>query len=263
MSKMSVDRAHKIIQGNISTIYHMPERYKALNHYLSFKGIRETLLGILSFFKNSKIIIYKHKYIVYLDYTNMAARVFKGKKTRSSLNQYVNILCAIGLMIKLKPDIDLEINKRFIAETGRRRMINTFCLRPYTDRELERFEIRSQRLLDKNIRIKHISYNTLMLNGLADIAQEVYPCNAPEAPTRKLSEETLLIDCIESLIDAYGYADRESIKTNLAELPDREIERLLGIFRNEHQEKYFFKRPTKEQKNLFGLSSYSFIYTRK
>ncbi len=266
MSKLSIESGLNIIQENREIIYRLPSKYKYLNHYL--KGsLRETLLKILNFIKDKNIILYNHKYSFFIDNESLTYRVRKKSSGTATSSRHINLLCAMGLLNKQYQSKDrdklLEVNRAFFQMNPDRRMpINVFYFRKYTAKELDRCERRAAALFAAGVTSGNMSFNYLMLNGLEDIAKEVYPNNNRYAPMKKVVEYQDLIVVMDMLIEQNGYAKREQVQDNLL-LEEEEIVQLFKVFKTALQSRYYYKRPTKQQKEQWALSDSKYIYTKR
>lgn len=268
MSKLSQENAKAIIQKNIEKIYHLPLKYTYLHQYLRNKYLRETLLKTYNFIKKlDNIVFYKHKYVFYTDTETLTHNIRKKNTGNDVSNRHINLLCCIGFISKQYQEKDNEkyltkINKRFLEETGRKRPINTFYFRLFTEKELERLEKRAEALAKAKITSGNISYNKLICSGLEDIANEVYFANNKQAPQKKIREFEELLYIIELLINSQGYTTKAEIKDNCL-LTDKEIDKLFSIFKEQLKERYCYRSPTKEQRNNWKLTSNKYIFTKK
>lgn len=271
MSRLTPERAVAIIDYNTNMLYHIPHKYKAVRYYLGASHVRRTLLKILRFLRDlytiddgqNHIIIDGHRYEFFLHSTRLAYGIRKSGSTATA-NRHINFLCAIGIFKKI-PQVDgdrLRVNDNFKAISQSRREINVFSFFLLDDRRLEKIEERAQRLKYAGVTAGNVSYNKLALSGLEDIADEVYPYNNRTAPEKKLTEYAELRQCIEMLIDAYGYAKRDQIRDNLT-LKDAEIDRLFRIFKLYLSIDYNYHKPTRAEIQKYQLQDQKFIYTRR
>ena len=104
---ISAEKAKNVIRFNREVVYHLPPRYEALKHYLS-GALRETLLAVFRFILKHDVIIAKHKYLFFVDNKKLAYGIRK-KHGEATANRHINLLCAIGLFTKQKPNLDSEI----------------------------------------------------------------------------------------------------------------------------------------------------------
>lgn len=263
--------AQELITYNINVIYHLSAKYTNINFYL--KGnVRKTLLKFYGFMKGKQIIKYSSKrYIFVIDNKRITQQVRKKLFTETSTFRYMSVLCALGFLKKIPqdkrdPDNLLQVNRNFFHDNPeKRREITVFSFRRYDDRELARIETRAERLSTAGVRIGNISYNMLMLNGCEKIAKEVYTKNNPTAPDRKCELFEYLLVCIDMAIEGHGYAYRQEIVDNLLSMSisEQEIDMLFKLFRSYLLEEYNYKRPNREQKKQFNLTSDKYIYTPK
>jgi len=270
MPRLTQEQAQQVIEDNIYMIYHMPARYENINHYL--KGnVRKTLLQLYRYMQDKEIIIDKHRYLFVLDNTRLTQQVRKKAyaNDKATSFRYMSILCAMGLLTKIPqskadPDNLLQVNRNyFTTYPDRQKALTVYTFRRYTEKELDRIEARSERLKKAGVRIGNVSFNMLMVNNCQDIAFELFRSNNRTAPERKKDEYEYLLLCIDMLIESKCYAHRQEIIDNLSGfgMSVWEIDKLFKIFRNDLMKRYYFKRPTKDQKAMYGLQDDKFIYT--
>ena len=65
---------------------------------------------------------------------------------------------------------------------------------------------------------------------------------------------------MDFLIEQHGYTTKEEIYNNCL-LPQKEIDKLFRIFKNELWKTRQYKAPNKQEKKLFGLNTGSWIIT--
>lgn len=272
MPRLTQEQAHDVIAYNINALYHISAKYENINWYFKKSGnLKKTLLQFYHFMQDKQIILNKHRYEFVIDNGRMTGQVRKKPYTDASTFRYVSLLCAMGFLTKIPqdkadPDNLLQVNRNYFhTNPDRQREITVYSFRRYDTKELDRIEARSERLRTAGVRIGNITFNMLILNNCQDIAREVFRKNSLSAPERKQEEYEYLILCLDLLIESQGYAYKEEIIDNLSGfgLSDCEIDRLFKIFRNGLMQRYYFKRPTKEQKKQFNLISDKYIYTAK
>ena len=267
MSTLTIERGQRIAQENIERIYRFPKEYGTTKDYLEkYNGsLRRTLLSVLNYIKDKQIIIDKHRYEFILDNNALTYKVRKKQAGRATSNRHINMLCALGLLKKVyqskDKDILLKINADFLQK-GAKRPINVFSFHAYTDQNLQKIEERAKRLKSAGITSGNISQNQLVLNGLEDIAREVYFANDRTAPDRKAQEAAELFALMENLCDSYGYVSKSMLYDNLL-LPDSETDKLLRIFKLQLREIYKYAPPTKEEMQRWGLKNRKYIYKRE
>lgn len=265
MAHLESENAKEIITDNQQTIYHLSEKkYPCITHYL--KGsVYHTLLDVMKFIKSVNVIIYKHKYVFVLDNKRLTYKVRKKSGGVSVSSRQINLLCAIGLINKQYQDDEdmLEVNKIFLGtHPDKKRPVNAFYFRRYTEKELQRCEQRAERLLNAGVTAGNMGFNCLMLNGLEDIATEVYPKNNRTAPEKKTVEFSELMMVLQFLIEEQGYATRQQIRDNLL-IEENELDKIFQIYRSQLKDYYNYKKPTKQQKEKLGLQNQKYIYTEK
>ena len=264
---MKTETGQSIIKFNLQRMYHLPKAYEYIRFFIEEPDLRKTFFAVLNYIKDKQIIIYKHKYVFFLDNLRLSYQVRKSSGTGTS-NRHINFLCAMGLLTKQYQNstdskLMIEINKIFLSNNADRSMpMNVFYIRKYTDEELRRINYRCKFLSEAGITRGNISYNQLVLNGLKEIADEVYIYNRKSAPDRKYQEARELVRVIDMLIDTNGYATKSQIKGNMV-VSDAEIDRLFRIFKQQLKELFYYKRPTNYQKDIFQLKDNRWIFTRK
>lgn len=276
--KMKIENAQNIIKNNIKILYRLPYKYKNLNRlFTMYPTVKDILLKTLNYIKDKELIIYKHKYCFTLS-TNALTKI-RRKTTTSVSNRYINFIACIGLINKQYQSED-DCNLTWINYEHIKRMkelelkelpINTFYIRPYTEKELYRLDARAEQILVNNITPGNISADKLKANNCSDLAEEVYFNNGLSINTRN-NELTVLVHGINDLINSHGYTTKEQIYKDIK--IDRKvytnyysnvlaINRLLKIYKGVLYEDFIYKRPTKEQKNKYKLKSDEWIYLRK
>lgn len=266
MSHLTIESGQEIVKKNLQTLYHLPKSYEAIHHYLDTGTLKQTLYKILNYIKDKQIIIDKHRYEFLLDTKQLTYRVRKKVGSDGTSNRHFNLLCCMGLINRVyqspNKDVLLDANREFLKKSQHSRPINVFSFREYTEKELQRIEERSERLMAAGVTIGCISANYLSLNGCVDIANEVYFSNDRTAPERKMAEVGDLLSVMELLTDRDGYTTREAVKENLV-INDKELDKVFRIFKSQIEELYTYKPPTKEQMQQWNLRSRKYIYIRK
>ena len=265
MSKLTVKRGQEIVQKNLNIIYKLSAQYRYLTHYLS-GDLRTTLLKSLNFLKDKQIILDHHKYMFFMSDLTLTGKVRKKNYKSGTSNRHINLLCALGLFRKefqsIYHDVLIDVNRNFLKDNYTKAPINVFSFRLLTKKELQRCEERANRLFAAGVTTGNISSNYLELNGLGDLAKEVYPKNNRLAPEVKKEEFQELLEVLERCIDVYGYCTVQMLKDNLL-YPDKEFEQLRRIFKQRLAEEYNYKRPKKEQVEKWNLPNQKFIYMKK
>lgn len=262
MSHLLSNNAKEIIAENQEVIYHLSKtKYPSLDYYLT-GSLYHTLLDVLKFIKSVNVIIYKHKYVFYLDNNHLTHGVRKKICGTATSSRHINLLCAIGLINKQFQNAEdmLDINKNFLNQNkDKKRPVNVFYFRRYTDEELRRCEDRAKLLRAAGVTSGNMSFNILCVNGLKEIAYEVYPMNDRSAPSKKEEEFEMMLEVMKFLIDMQGYATRQQIKDNML-LPDKEIDKLFRIYRSRLKTIYTYGRPTADQMEEWKLEDKKYIY---
>lgn len=276
MTKLTQERASQTIEANRKILYHIPSGYPAIRYYLESGYLRDTLFAIYRFLRkqytkqdgDNHIIIDRHRYEFFVDNRRLSFGIRNSSGTGTS-NRHINFLCAMGIFRKIPQteETAIQVNKNWKAGHPDKRYINVFSFREMTQQELDRIEKRSERLKHAGITAGNMSFNQLWLaiTDLQDIATEVYP----DRRTRQNYAETplyrqfqLLRQCINVLIDSYGYATKELINDNLT-LPKPQIDKLFRIFREHLKREYQYKRPNKKEQERFNLQKQQYIFIRK
>lgn len=269
MSRLTIESGQEIAERNIERIYRFPKRYEITKEYLDrYDGsLRTTLLSVLNYAKGLNLIIDKHRYEFIVDNDTLTYKVRRKSGGKATTNRHMNFLCALGFFKKVYQSKGngniLKINLNFLREHPEmKRPISVFSFHAYTDKDLERIEDRAKRLKDAGITSGNISQNQLALNGLQDIAEEIYFANDRTAPDRKAQEAAVLFVLIGELVDCYGYASKQMIYDNLL-LENEEIDKLLRIYKLQLKELYKYASPTKEEMQRWDLKDRKYIYKQK
>jgi len=274
-----IKEAKEILQYNRKRLYRLPKKYNALSTALN-SPVKQDLLDIIAYWLKSDCIAYGSHDMVYFLSTYHGTYAVRKKTTRDVTNKHLNYLCALGLLHKveqrilygyengherryMRKGIISDVNRNFLRyKSWDKEPINTFELFKYTSDVLSVCNDRAERLLKAKITPGNISYKQLAINGLEDIAKEVYLKDKSGAVEKKNREYKILTDCMDFLITEHRYTTKQEILNNCI-LEDNEIKKLFKIFKNHLSEKYTYKRPTQEQKELFELENDTWIYTFK
>lgn len=257
--------ARAIIEYNIKVLYHLPSQYKYI--HIMLKDTKKELLKILNYIKDIEPIIWKQKYVWYLDNVRLTTRVRK-KTTYPTSNRHFNYLCCIGLLKKQKQIKDnmIGINKEFLLETStdrpENRPINVFSVYKYTTKELERLEEQAKLLHEKKITPGNISKDKLVASGLPELAKRIYYLNKLESYTKKETSLNELIKALNKQINNKGYATIQSLSNSL-NMSQNQIRELIKIFKLQMAAEYNYKAATKEQKELLNITTNKWIFTKK
>ena len=250
-----------IIRYNRTILYDIRRsKYHAISECLT-ENLRSEILKIFKHVLKVGMIQVNGKYTFFMDTTKLT--IVRERTTRSTSNVHINFLCAMGIINKL-PQVGkslTEINKKFLATHVGSRPINNFYVKEYTEEELDRIENRCQRLLDAGVTRGNISFNKLNAVGLDDIAYEIY-LNNPKSYEKKVNHLQELCEYVDWQIETKGYATKKDIYDNLT-FSDKEIDKVLKIFRKQFREIYDYKRPNKETVEKFNLHGYGWIITKK
>lgn len=251
----------EIIRYNRTILYDIRRsKYHAISECLT-ENLRSEILSVFKHVLKVGMIQVNGKYTFFMDTTKLT--IVRKANTKSTSNQHINYLCAMGIINKL-PQVGqslTEINKKFLASNAGKRPINNFYVKEYTYQELDRIENRCQRLLDAGVTRGNISFNKLNAAGLEDIAYEIY-LNHPKSYENKVNHLQELCEFVQWQIESKGYATKQDIYDNMT-FSDQEIDKVLKIFRKQFCKVYDYKRPNKETVEKFNLHGYGWIITNK
>jgi len=260
-------KQQRLIKNNIDKITTLdPSKYPTLKNIL--KGaLLETLLNIYEYEQAHPMIEHEGRLTFFADNTALTHRVRKKVSGYATSNRHLNFLCCLGILEKVyqRKDKDnlLAVNRKFLVQNNDKSIpINALYVPRLTHEKLADCEKRAKFLTGAGITAGNISYNTLVLNGLSEMAAEVYYHNSPFAPERKAELFEVVSLILNMLIDDYGYATRQQVMDNLL-ITDAETEQLFKITKPLLANVYHYGRPTKAQKEQLNLDSNSFIYTYK
>lgn len=265
MSKLTIESGQAIAEENLERIYHLPKRYTNLDEYLS-GSLRETLLSVLNYIKDKRLIIENHKYLFFLDTTRLTTKVRKKTGGRATSNRHINLLCALGLLGK-EPQNEyrdqlIEINKIFLSKhPSAKRPINVFIVRRYTDEYLEKCEERARRLNSQHIRTGNMCSNILIVHGLEDIAEEVYQ-NNKLAPGVKKEDYQKLLGHMKAVVERQGYITKQQIFEAM-DWSMKYLEQVRRIFKQDLAKVFKYYSPTNQQMKEYNLKSRKYIYTKR
>lgn len=262
---MTKENAQSIIRRNLYTIQHLPKKYINLNRILQNQRIRYFLYDIFNYIKDKDVVIYRHKYCYHLDTFTLTK--LRHKSSIGTTSRYVNYLCCIGLLNKQyqnPSDINnmTHINASFKLHNCEKNIINVFYIREYNKKELNRLERRADKLLKNNITQSKICNKILRINGLDDIAKEVYFSNTYKSLKKDEKDYNLINKRMKELCDEQGYIHKE-VLYEIIELSKKRIDFLIKLYKKQLQEVYIYKRPNKYEKIKYGLKTNKFIYILK
>lgn len=260
-------KQQRLIKNNIGKITTLdPSKYPTLKHIL--KGtLLETLLSIYEYEQTHPMIEHEGQFAFFADNTALTHRIRKKTSGYATSNRHLNFLCCLGILEKVYQGKDREsllaVNRKFLDQNSDKSLpINALYVPRLTHEKLTDCERRARILTSAVVTTGNISYNTLVLNGLTEMAAEVYFHNSPFAPERKAELFEMVSLILDMLIEDHGYATRQQVMDNLL-ITDAETEQLFKITKPLLANIYHYGRPTKTQKERFNLDSNSFIYTYK
>lgn len=263
----SPESAEAIIKYNIYVIYHLPKRYKNVHSALEMdkeqQPLRDLLLKILNFSKNSKTVIWDQRYINHLD-NGRITYDFRKNQSTGTASRYFNYLCSMGLLKKQKQVAGhmTKINEKFLKETRKPRPINVVSIPKYTKDYLQQIETRTQLLTDHQVTKGNISRNKLMAAGLQDLANEIYPINSKKSFPGKQKLYSRLEQVIEQALNEHGYIYMAQVADTM-EMPEEAVKALKKIFNEDFKSKYHYGATTAEQAEQFNIPTKKWIITRR
>lgn len=260
----TVDGAREIIEHNINILYHLPKKYVCLDRAL--KDVRYDLLKLLRFCKDTEPIIWKQKYVWFID-NNRLTKVVRKRTTKPTSNRHFNFLCCLGALNKLKQTENqmTGVNMTFLLnerEKGKIRPINTFTVYRYTPKKLEEMDQRAAVLLEHKITPGNISNDKLVASGCNAMAKEVFYTNSEKSIQNKTKEFGKLLKQLERLCNEKGYTDKKELCSSLDWRRDR-LDNILSIFKDNWEQHYRYKAPKMEETELYQLKSKHWIITRR
>ena len=122
------------------------------------------------------------------------------------------------------------------------------------------------RLRDRGVTAGNISYNMLALNGLVDIAEDVYLERREKSEEKKLREAELLVRYMDSFISQKGYATKPelfAVMKNEHGISQSEVKRLFTYFKKVIWETRTYKTPSQKDIEKYGLNGRGWIITNK
>lgn len=263
----SPENAEAIIKYNIYVIYHLPKRYKnvysALETDKEQQPLRDLLLKILNFSKNSKTVIWDQRYINHLE-NGRITYDFRKNQSTGTASRYFNYLCAMGFLKKQKQVAGhmTKINEKFLKETRKPRPINVVSIPKYTKAYLQQVETRTQLLTDHQVTKGNISRNKLMAAGLQDLANEIYPINSKKSFPNKKELYSRLEKAIEQALNEHGYIYMAQVADAL-EMPEEAVKALKKIFNEDFSSKYHYGATTVVQAEKYNIPTKKWIIIRR
>lgn len=262
-----IDTVRETIEYNRKVLYHVPAKYKYLNHYLN-SSIRDTLMAVYKFVDAGNIMVIDNQYTFFCDTSTLTHKVRRKETGRATTNKHMNLLCAIGLLKKKEQNREnenklTEINKIFLRENPDKKYpINFYSFVKYTDVKLKWMDTRAKRLYEIGVTVGSFSYNKLAVNGCEDLAKDAMPTNNMTAPDKKAAEFEELMVTMKRMIASQGYVTRQQLQ-DAGFVSATELNRLFSIFKNRIEEVYDYHMPTRQQQQRFQLQNRKYIYTRK
>ena len=258
------DGAREIIDYNINVIYHLPKKYTNLDRALT--NVRRDLLKLFQFCKKNEPIVWKQKYVWFID-NDRLTEIVRKRTTYSTSNKHFNFLCCLGAISKLKQtDSSMTgVNMTFLLnerENGKIRPINTFTVYKYTEKKLEEMEQRAAELLAHKITPGNISNDKLKASSCDTLAKEVYYANSEQSLKNKEKEFQEVLKQLDRLCTDKGYTDKKELCRSLGWNRDK-LDKFLNIFKDTWQQLYQYKAPNKQDKERYNIKSQAWIITRR
>lgn len=265
IGKKSTESAKDLIQYNIETLYHIPNRYENLLYYIGTKRnkpFRTTLLKILRNCKDRDLILIWHNMYVCAMSNEYLTEEVRDKTTKEVSNHHFNLLCAMRLLRKLTQteQRQLKINERLKEKYPKRHPINVFSVQRYTPELLDEIESRCKMLRKAHVTSGNISSDKLLLRGCEDLAAETYWSNSKESAERRKKEYAFLLGRMWDICKMKGgYCRKEDIYNNTAaDLSKSEVDILFKIYGDEiwsepEYAKYYYKSPNKKERERFEI----------
>ena len=263
----SQDNAKAIIKHNIYVIYHLQKRYKNIHYVLETdqerQPLRDLLLKILNFSKNTTPVIWNQRYVNHID-NNRVTYEFRKNQSTGTASRYFNYLCAMGFLKKQQqtPGSMTRINEEFLKETNKPRPINVISIPKYTKEYLHQVETRTQLLKDHQVTKGNIGRNKLMAAGLQDLANEIYPINSKKSFPGKQKLYSRLEQVIEQALNEHGYIYISQVADAL-EMPEEAVKALKKIFNEDFSSKYHYGATTAAQAEKYNIPTKKWIITRR
>lgn len=154
-------------------------------------------------------IIYRQKYVYYMDNGRLTTKV-RGKTTTAVSNHHFNYLCCVGLLTKLKQtdENSVGINYEFrIENPDKKHNINVFTIYRYTEKRLEQMDKQAGILLEHKVTPGSISCDKLRATGLNDLANKIY-MNDIESFNRKEAFKDKALKVIDTELADNGYTTK-------------------------------------------------------
>lgn len=258
------DGAREIIDYNLNVIYHLPKKYTNLDRALT--NVRRDLLKLFQFCKKNEPIVWKQKYVWFID-NDRLTEIVRKRTTYSTSNKHFNFLCCLGAIHKLQQTESsmTGVNMTFLLnerENGKIRPINTFTVYKYTEKKLEEMEQRAAELLGHKITPGNISNDKLKASGCENQAKEVYYANSSKSIENKTQQFQEVLEQMQKLCDEKGYTYKKELCSSLDWKRDK-LDKFLNIFKDTWQQLYQYKAPNKQDKEHYNIKSQAWIITRR
>jgi hypothetical protein len=276
---IATKEARGILQKNERKLYRLNSRKYSELCFAIHGELEEFLHSVIRFWIERESCVMKNGKLVYFLGTRKATYEVRKKTTMDVTNRWLNYLCAIGLLKKTRQSVKYTERKKRIARKryGKKgkipvtvlekiKPLNTFEVIEYTPELFKSYNERARLLREKNITAGNMSYNMLALNGLVDIAEEVYLERRKLAEQKKLREAKILVRYMDSFIEQKGYTTKQEILFSMKreqEISQTEVKRLFTIFQNEIWQTRTYKAPTKKDREEYGLNGYGWIIKKR
>ena len=263
-------KAQEVIDYNKRIIYKTPKKYIYLNKALEHEGIRKTILKVYTFIKDKNLYTKEDKAVFHVD--NRKLTKLRKKTTFGVSNHYINYICCMGLLNKVHEEFYAEktddgwgmdvsmVNYKFFRDTYKdrkriNRPINTFRIKRYSEKELERLEQRTKQLIENGITPKNISNDFLREHNCTDLAEEVFYKQNDDILKQKRKQLKQIFKEIDKLIALKGYAQKNDIKC----VDKKRLNLIFKQFREDIDAKYIYRYPKKADIEKFHLKNRKMI----
>lgn len=277
IDKEELDRIDEIIRFNLTVLdkWNGYTRIDSLKKYLKNSreennALRKLLRQLYRFVSNVNVREFSgdrenDQFTFYVSTHKITHDIRKKTAGLGDTSRKVNLLCALGLLIKVDQTDKQNRKELAFLHTSQRYPVNAYKIKKYDESYRSYMNERAERLLKARVTPSNISGNYFYENGLEDLAKEVFPYHNIKAVQKKQKEWNQMSMILDFIIEEQGYATRRDLMDNFTDCDDQivsdsEIKKLLKIYKNRIDEKYLYRRPNKEEKAKFGLTKDKFIY---
>ena len=266
LRETTIENNRELIEENLKLLYRFP-KYIYISKILEHQELRRTLLKVFNYAKNSDIYSYHGKITFTLSSRYLTK--LRDRTTTSTSNKYLNFLCAAKLINKhtientfqLKMALDLYNKEK--EKNKKASIINAFYVYRYNEKSLKIIDNQCKLLLDHGITPGNISKDKLIISGLEELADRVYQQNIKDTITWKDNSFSLIEKFINQQIELKGFCSKQEIYDNVIinkNYNKASIDKILKIYSFLLLDYFKYKKPTNEEKKIYGLTSNKFIY---